>query len=51
MAGYSRVLKRQAGATAKELAVIAALICFSLILAYGAFRYGWRAVGVHIATR
>jgi Flp pilus assembly pilin Flp len=40
MSSFSRVLKRQAGATPKELFVIAALICFSFVSAYGVVSYG-----------
>ena len=40
MVAYSRILKRQAGATVKELAVIAALIGFSMASVVGVVGFG-----------
>jgi Flp pilus assembly pilin Flp len=40
MVAFSRVLRRQAGATAKELAVVAVLIGFSMASAAGVVGYG-----------
>jgi len=45
MIAFSRVLKRQAGATVRELAVMAALFGFSLaaMVAYGVYLTGGAA--------
>jgi Flp pilus assembly pilin Flp len=51
MVAFSRVLKRQAGATARELVVIAGLVAFSLASMMGVVGYSVYATSMAISHR
>ncbi|MBB4196481.1 Flp pilus assembly pilin Flp [Rhodoblastus sphagnicola] len=48
---FSRILRRQAGATVKELAVMAGLIGFSLASMVGVVGYGVYATSMAVSQR